>query len=90
MTVYRVRDPVKGDDHSLFDEGVLDAPVATLQVSIRLATLGSTIHSQCSCKRNAHGSGRLQCSASGKSCAGYYRSRCHHPWSAREARGHVR
>ncbi|EIE24075.1 flavo protein WrbA [Coccomyxa subellipsoidea C-169] len=31
VTVYRVRDPIKGDDHSLFDEGVLDAPVATIQ-----------------------------------------------------------
>ena len=33
VTVYRVRDPVKGDDHSLFDEGVLDAPVASVQVT---------------------------------------------------------
>lgn len=32
VTVWRVRDPVKGDDHAEFDEGVLDAPVVTVQV----------------------------------------------------------
>jgi hypothetical protein len=32
VTVYRVQDPVKGDDHSLYDEGVLDAPIATTKV----------------------------------------------------------
>ena len=32
VTVYRVQDPVKGDDHSLYDEGVLDAPVVTHEV----------------------------------------------------------
>ncbi|KAK9842498.1 hypothetical protein WJX81_003063 [Elliptochloris bilobata] len=31
VTVWRVRDPVKGDDHAEFDEGVLDAPVIGLQ-----------------------------------------------------------
>lgn len=31
VTVWRVRDPVKGDDHAEFDEGVLDAPVVTVQ-----------------------------------------------------------
>ena len=30
--MWRVRDPVKGDDHAEFDEGVLDAPVVTVQV----------------------------------------------------------
>ena len=35
VTVWRVRDPVKGDDHAEFDEGVLDAPVVTVQVRDR-------------------------------------------------------
>ena len=35
VTVYRIQDPIKGDDHSLFDDGVLDAPPVTLQVCLR-------------------------------------------------------
>ena len=30
--MYRVKDPVKGDDSSLYDDGVLDADIATTQV----------------------------------------------------------
>ena len=33
VAVYRVKDPVKGDDSSLYDDGVLDAEIATDQVS---------------------------------------------------------
>ena len=29
--MWRVRDPVKGDDQAEFDEGVLDAPVVSVQ-----------------------------------------------------------
>ena len=29
--MWRVRDPVRGDDQAEFDEGVLDAPVVSLQ-----------------------------------------------------------
>lgn len=35
MAVYRVKDPVVGDDESLFDRGVLDAPVATPEVVLQ-------------------------------------------------------
>lgn len=32
VTVYRIQDPIRGDAHDLFDDGVLDAPQVTLQV----------------------------------------------------------
>lgn len=32
MTVYRIRDPIRGDDKALFDEGVLEAEIAAEQV----------------------------------------------------------
>lgn len=35
VTVWRVRDPVKGDDHAEFDDGVLDAPIVSVQVVAR-------------------------------------------------------
>ena len=35
MTVYRVKDPIAGDDRALFDHGVLDAPVATPEVVLQ-------------------------------------------------------
>ena len=36
VAVYRVKDPVKGDDSSLYDDGVLDAEIATEQVGTAL------------------------------------------------------
>lgn len=33
VDVYRVQDPVRGEDPSRFEEGVLDAPPITEQVS---------------------------------------------------------
>lgn len=35
MTVYRIKDPVSGDIPEQFDEGVLDAPVATPEVILQ-------------------------------------------------------
>ena len=35
VTVYRVKDPVVGDDRSQFDNGVLDAPAATPEVVLQ-------------------------------------------------------
>jgi NAD(P)H dehydrogenase (quinone) len=35
VTVYRVKDPIAGDDRALFDHGVLDAPVATPEVVLQ-------------------------------------------------------
>ena len=34
MTVYRIQDPIRGDDQALFDDGVLDAAPVTQQVPI--------------------------------------------------------
>lgn len=34
VTVYRIQDPIRGDDQALFDDGVLDAAPVTQQVPI--------------------------------------------------------
>jgi len=44
VTVYRIQDPIRGDDHALFDDGVLDAPPVTLQVQL---SCQGCVHTRC-------------------------------------------
>ena len=44
VTVYRVKDPVRGDDPGEFDDGVLESPVITEKVSWEGLTAGVTSH----------------------------------------------
>ncbi len=44
VTVYRIQDPIRGDDHALFDDGVLDAPPVMLQVQL---SCQGCVHTHC-------------------------------------------
>lgn len=33
VTVFRIQDPIKGDDPKQYEEGVLEAPIVTIPVS---------------------------------------------------------
>ena len=89
VAVYRVKDPVRGDDSSLYDDGVLDADIATDQVGVPQGDQLPTETPQGPLATNlalllyALNFGIWGCTG----CAG---RRCHHSGRTRQAGGHVR